>query len=34
TKEWWSHTEPMQIPLSNRKEGEWSKTLEEVYHLD
>ncbi|MBU4255100.1 MAG: L-rhamnose mutarotase [Acidobacteria bacterium] len=34
TKEWWSHTEPMQIPLSDRKEGEWWKTMEEVYHLD
>ena len=34
TKEWWSHTDPMQIGLSNRKEGEWWKTMEEVYHLD
>ena len=34
TKEWWSHTDPMQIPLSNRKEGQHWKTMEEVYHLD
>jgi L-rhamnose mutarotase len=34
TKEWWSHTDPMQVPLSNRKEGQWWKTMEEVYHLD
>jgi L-rhamnose mutarotase len=34
TKEWWSHTDPMQIPLSNRKEGQWWKNMEEVYHLD
>ena len=34
TKEWWSHTDPMQIPLSNRNEGQWWKNMEEVYHLD
>ena len=34
TKEWWSHTDPMQIPLSNKKEDEWWKDMEEVYHLD
>ena len=34
TKEWWSHTDPMQLPLENRKEGDWWKTMEEVYHLD
>lgn len=33
-KEWWSHTDPMQIPLSNKKEGQWWKDMEEVYHLD
>ena len=34
TKEWWSHTDPMQIPLSNKKPDEWWKNMEEVYHLD
>ena len=34
TKEWWSHTDPMQIPLSNKKDDEWWKDMEEVYHLD
>jgi L-rhamnose mutarotase len=34
TKEWWSHTDPMQIPLSNKQENEWWKVMEEVYHLD
>lgn len=33
-KEWWSHTDPMQIPLANRKADEWWKNMEEVYHLD
>ena len=33
-KEWWSHTDPMQIPLANRKQDEWWKNMEEVYHLD
>ena len=34
TKEWWSHTDPMQLPLENRDEGDWWKAMEEVYHLD
>ena len=34
TKEWWSHTDPMQLPLENRKEGDWWKGMEEVYHLN
>ncbi len=34
TKEWWSLTDPMQLPLENRNEGEWWKSMEEVYHLD
>ena len=34
TKEWWSHTDPMQIPLSNNEEGQWWRPMEEVYHLE
>lgn len=31
---WWKETDPCQIALESRKEGEWWKTMEEVYHLD
>jgi L-rhamnose mutarotase len=34
TKEWWSHTKPMQISLSNRPEGQWWMNMEEVFHID
>ncbi|GAA3634675.1 L-rhamnose mutarotase [Microbacterium awajiense] len=34
TQRWWSVMEPMQRPLSDRAEGEWWKTLPEVFHLD
>lgn len=34
TQEWWSHTDPMQLPLENRDKGDWWKAMEEVYHLD
>ena len=34
TKRWWKETDPCQRPLENRKEGEWWKNMEEVYHLD
>ncbi len=33
-KRWWKETDPCQRPLQNRKEGEWWKNMEEVYHLD
>ncbi|MHC4259991.1 MAG: L-rhamnose mutarotase [Planctomycetota bacterium] len=33
-KEWWKITDPMQIPLENRAEGEWWATMEEVFHVD
>lgn len=33
-KRWWKETDPCQFGLENRKEGEWWKTMEEVYHLD
>ena len=34
TQEWWAIMEPMQEPLSTRKEGEWWAEMEEVFHLD
>jgi L-rhamnose mutarotase len=34
TREWWAIMEPMQDPVSTRKQGEWWATMEEVFHLD
>ena len=34
TQEWWKLTDPCQIPLETRKEGEWWATMEEIFHLD
>ena len=34
TREWWTLTEPMQIPLETRAHGEWWSTIEEVFHTD
>ncbi len=33
-KRWWKETDPCQIPLESRKDGDWWKAMEEVYHLD
>jgi L-rhamnose mutarotase len=34
TKEWWKHTDPLQVPVPTRKEGEWWHGIEEVFHMD
>lgn len=34
TIEWWKLTDPCQIPLDSRKDGEWWATMEEVFHTD
>jgi L-rhamnose mutarotase len=34
TQKWWKETDPCQTPLSDRKEGEWWASMQEVYHLD
>ena len=34
TQEWWKLTDPCQIPLESRREGEWWAEMEEVFHLD
>ena len=34
TREWWTHTEPMQEPLSDREPDEWWHTMKEVFHTD
>lgn len=34
TREWWKLTDPCQVPLESRKEGEWWASMEELYHLE
>lgn len=34
TKKWWRLTDPCQIPLPTRSEGEHWATMEEVFHTD
>jgi L-rhamnose mutarotase len=34
TQAWWKETDPCQLPLANRPEGQWWKPMDEVYHLD
>ena len=34
TREWWTHTDPMQEPMTERVEGEWWTTMREVFHTD
>ena len=34
TQKWWRETNPCQIPLKNRPEGQFWKNMEEVYHFD
>ena len=33
-QEWWDITDPMQVPLTSRKEGEWWAPMEDVFHTD
>ncbi len=34
TREWWTHTDPMQEPVDGRGPGEWWATMREVFHTD
>lgn len=34
TQAWWKVTDPCQIPLPTRKDGEWWASMEEVFHQD
>ena len=34
TKRWWKHTDPLQVPVPTKKEGEWWHTIEEVFHME
>ena len=33
-QEWWRIMEPMQVPFSGRKPGEWWDRMEEVFYTD
>ncbi len=33
-RQWWDLTEPMQIPRSDRRPGDWWTVMEEVFHQD
>ena len=34
TKRWWTHTDPLQVPVPTRKEGEHWHIIEEVFHME
>jgi L-rhamnose mutarotase len=34
TQRWWKECKPCQLPLENRKEGQWWLDLEEVFHFN
>ncbi len=34
TQSWWKLTDPMQIPMPDRSEGEWWATAKEIFHTD
>lgn len=34
TREWWSHTDPMQQPVPDRQPGEWWAPMKEVFHTN
>ncbi len=34
TQKWWDLCMPMQKPVDDRAEGEWWKTIAEVFHAD
>jgi L-rhamnose mutarotase len=34
TRKWWKRTDPCQIPLATRREGEFWMDMEEVFHTD
>jgi L-rhamnose mutarotase len=33
-KKWWTFTDPCQMPLPDRAEGQWWASMEEVFHQD
>ena len=34
TQRWWKHTDPLQVGVETRKEGEWWHGIEEVFHME
>jgi len=33
-RDWWALTDPMQEPVPDREDGQWWKTIPEVFHTD
>jgi L-rhamnose mutarotase len=34
SREWWTHTDPMQEPIAGHAPGEWWSKMKEVFHTD
>lgn len=34
TREWWTHTDPLQEPLADRAPGQWWTMMQEVFHTE
>ncbi len=34
TREWWTHTDPLQEPLADRAPGQWWTGMQEVFHTE
>ena len=34
TQQWWTHTDPCQIPVATRKKGEFWASMEEMFHME
>jgi L-rhamnose mutarotase len=34
TQEWWTHTDPLQVPLESRGAGDWWARMTELFHTD
>ena len=34
TREWWTHTDPMQTPVAGAAESEWWARMKEVFHTE
>ena len=34
TQDWWKLTDPLQVPVPTKREGEWWHVLQEVFHTD
>ena len=34
TQQWWALCKPCQVPLRDRRRGEWWSAMDEVFHVD